>query len=62
MIDFGRQMGIQSKKIKITTKEEAQNAPSAFSVFSIFFKGIFLSHKIMTQREFTKKIDEFNER
>lgn len=54
MIEFAREVGISSQKNKLANKEQARNAPSAFSVFSIFFNGEFLSHKIMGQKEFTK--------
>jgi len=60
MIEFGHHMGIQSRKIKLKTRKEAQNAPSAFPVLSIFLNGRFLSHKIMAQSEFVKRVTEFN--
>ena len=54
MIEFANDLGILSEKIKITTKEEAQNVPSASALFSVFFNGAFLTHKIVAHKEFSK--------
>ena len=54
LIDFAKDLNIPSQKTKIATLKQAQNAPSAFSVFSIFYNGEFLTHKIPSQKEFIK--------
>ena len=54
MIEHADEFNIPSKKIKITTKEQAQNIPSLFGIFSVFYKGRFLTHKIMAHKEFSK--------
>ena len=54
MISYAQDLNIPSQKTKITTLEQAQNAPSAFSIFTIFYNGEFLTHKIPSQKEFIK--------
>lgn len=54
MIEFANDLGIPSEKIKITTKEETQNMPSASALFSVFYNGEFLTHKIVAHKEFSK--------
>lgn len=54
MIEYAEDLNIPSQKTKITTLEQAQNAPSAFSIFTIFYNGEFLTHKIPSQKEFIK--------
>jgi len=56
LIEFAQDLSIFSQKNKITTLKQAQNAPSAFSIFSIFYNGEFLTHKIPTQKEFIKLV------
>ncbi|MCJ7582789.1 MAG: GNAT family N-acetyltransferase [Candidatus Aminicenantes bacterium] len=58
LIDYAQDLNIPSQKSKITTLKQAQNAPSAFSTFSIFYNGKFLTHKIPTQKEFIKIVTE----
>jgi len=54
LISYAQEINIPSQKAKMTTLKQAQNAPSAFSVFSIFYNGEFLTHKIPSQKEFIK--------
>lgn len=54
LIAYARDINIPCQKDKITTLEQAQNAPSAFSIFTIFYNGKFLTHKIPSQKEFIK--------
>lgn len=58
MIEYAKDLNIPSQKTKITTLEQAQNAPSAFSIFTIFYNGEFLTHKISSQKEFIKILKE----
>jgi hypothetical protein len=52
MIEFSKPFNIPSKKIKIKTKKEAQNIPSAFPIFSVFYNGNFLTHQMVGQKRF----------
>ena len=58
LITYAQDLNIPSQKTKIITLEQAQNAPSAFSTFSIFYDGEFLTHKIPSQKEFLKIVVE----
>lgn len=54
MISYAQDLNIPSQKTKILTLVQSQNAPSAFSIFTIFYNGKFLTHKIPSQKEFIK--------
>jgi len=58
LITYAQDLHIPSQKTKITTLNQAQNAPSAFSIFNIFYNGEFLTHKIPSQNEFIKILKE----
>ena len=40
--------------IKITTREEALNNPSPFTIYSLFFNGKFITHDILNKNKFNK--------
>lgn len=40
--------------IKITTREEAINNPSPFTIYSVFFNGKFITHDILNETKFNK--------
>ena len=40
--------------IHIQTKEEAQNAPTPFTTFSLFYDGQFITHEILSEKKFEK--------
>jgi predicted GNAT family acetyltransferase len=40
------------------TSKEAQNGPSPFSTFSIFYNGNFITHEIQSEAKFEKMISE----
>lgn len=39
---------------KITTKEEAQNSPSIWTTFGLFYNGEFITHEILSPNKFDK--------
>jgi GNAT superfamily N-acetyltransferase len=45
---------IPLKVIKITSREEAREIPSAFSIFNVFYNGEFVTHTILTKKSFDK--------
>ncbi len=47
-----RQINFQSVHIK--TKEEAQNNPSPFTTYSLFYNGEFVTHEILSEKKFEK--------
>src|SRR5574344_147654 len=45
---------IPFKSVKIETTAEAQNAPSPFTTYSLFYKGKFVAHEILSENKFLK--------
>jgi ribosomal protein S18 acetylase RimI-like enzyme len=47
---------------RLTTKEEAQNSPTLWTTFGLYYNGIFITHEIMSPNKFekllTKLLDE----
>lgn len=42
------------KTIRIITKEEAQNAPTIWTTFGLFYNGKFITHEIISPNKFDK--------
>jgi hypothetical protein len=40
--------------IHIQTRENAQNAPSPFTTFFLFYDGQFVTHEILSEKKFDK--------
>lgn len=49
--------GISLEIIKIDNKEQVDDLPSAFSIYSVFYKGKFITHEILNETKFNKVID-----
>ncbi|MET3291922.1 UNVERIFIED_CONTAM: hypothetical protein ABID98_004492 [Brevibacillus sp. OAP136] len=49
-----REAGIPFEKHKIATREEARRAPSPYTSYSLFYRGKFVTHEIMTRDKFNK--------
>ena len=47
---------IHLKSVKIETTEEAQNAPSPFTTYSLFHNGEFVTHEILSENKFLKLV------
>ncbi|WP_434502049.1 N-acetyltransferase [Prevotella sp.] len=45
---------ISFKSVKIETAAEAQNAPSPFTTYCLFYKGKFVTHEILSENKFLK--------
>jgi GNAT superfamily N-acetyltransferase len=56
MIGFAAARGVPAQKQHITTREEAQNMPSAFPLFSMFYNGQFVGHEMMPEKKFDKLV------
>ena len=52
MMAFAEKYNLPVSKIKISSKEEAQNMPSGFALFSAFFNGKFLTHELTLEKKF----------
>lgn len=44
--------------VHIQTREDAQNAPSPFTTFSLFYEGQLVSHEILSEKKFDKILTE----
>lgn len=42
------------RSVRLETKEQAQNAPSPFTTFSLFYNGEFVTHEILSDKKFEK--------
>ena len=51
-------MGVDFKDHQLTTKEEAQNAPTIWTTFGIFYDGDFITHEIMSANKFEKLLNK----
>lgn len=49
--------GIPLEIIKIGNIEQARSIPSAFSIYSLFYKGRFITHEIINETKFNKILD-----
>lgn len=47
-------MGMNIKLIKYESKEQAQNAPSPFTTYSLFVDGLFVTNEILSESRFRK--------
>ena len=46
------------QSVHIQTREEAQNAPSPFTTFSLFYDGQLVTHEILSEKKFDKILTE----
>ena len=42
------------QSVHIQTREDAQNAPSPFTTFSLFYDGQLVTHEILSEKKFAK--------
>jgi hypothetical protein len=50
--------GIDFKRIKYQTREQAQNARSPFTTYSFFYDGKFVTNEILSEKKFVKFLEE----
>lgn len=53
-----KDMGLPFRSEKFESCEQAQNAPSAFTTFSLFYDGHFLTNEILSVKKFKKLAEE----
>lgn len=46
--------GIEFHVVHIQSREEAQNAPTPYTTFSLFYNGEFVTHEILSEKKFEK--------
>ena len=52
------QKQVPIKVVPITSCKQAQNAPSPFTTFSLYYNGRFITHEILSEKKFEKIIDQ----
>lgn len=56
--ELARKRNINIKVIKYEKTEEAQNAPSPFTTYSLFYNGNFITNDILNEKKFIKIIEQ----
>ncbi|MCI9405552.1 MAG: GNAT family N-acetyltransferase [Oscillospiraceae bacterium] len=51
---LAREKGAAFQAVHLNTREAAQNAPTPFTTFSLFYKGQFVTHEILSEKKFEK--------
>lgn len=46
--------GVSFRTVRLTTREEAQQAPTVWTTFGLFYDGEFITHEIMSANKFEK--------
>ncbi|WP_166241840.1 GNAT family N-acetyltransferase [Paenibacillus turpanensis] len=49
--EIGQELGVPVERVRLTSREEAQNAPSAWATYSAFYNGKFLTHEILNKKK-----------
>jgi hypothetical protein len=49
-----RQYEIPFRSVHLTSKEEAQNAPTPVTTYSLFYNGVYLTNEQMNDTKFLK--------
>lgn len=57
LIACAQEREIPLKVRRIESTEEAQNAPTPYTSYSLFYKGHFITHEIMSRNKFEKTVD-----
>lgn len=60
--DVANDKNVKLQTIYIVTRQQAQNNPSPFTTFSLFYNGEFITHEILSVKKFEKIIDKYNKR
>lgn len=55
--DMAKERGVDFKVVHIDTREKAQNAPSPFTTYSLFYDGEFVTHEILSEKKFEKILE-----
>lgn len=57
--ETAKSKGVTMQVIHLNTRELAQNAPSPFTTFSLYYDGKLVTHEILSEKKFEKIIDEY---
>lgn len=56
--NMAKERNVDFQAIHINTRDMAQNAPSPFTTFSLFYNGEFVTHEILSEKKFEKILAE----
>lgn len=56
--EMAKMKGVDFRSIHIVTKQQAQDAPTPFTTFSLFYNGEFITHEILSEKRFEKILSE----
>ena len=57
---IAKSRNLNFKLIKYNSTNEAQNAPSPFTTYSLFYNGEFVTNEILSEKKFIKFLEEKN--
>ena len=58
--NLAKDKGVPFQAIRFESKDQAQNAPSPFTTYSLFYNGTFLTNEILSEKKFEKILSEQN--
>ena len=58
--ESAKDKGVPFQAIRFESKDQAQNAPSPFTTYSLFYNGTFLTNEILSEKKFEKILSEQN--
>lgn len=50
--------GAEMEVVHIVSTEQAQNSPSPFTIFSLYYNGKFITHELQSEKKFEKILAE----
>lgn len=53
--------GAELRVVRLKAREQAQNAPSPFTAYSLFWQGKLLTHEILSEKKFEKILEEMRD-
>ena len=56
---IAKENGIRYDEVLIDSKEKAEKNPSPFTIYSLFFKGEFVTQELIAEKKFKKIIESF---
>ena len=56
--NMAKSRNVVFQTVHIQTKEDAQNAPSPFTTFALFYDGQFVTHEVLSEKKFEKILVE----
>ena len=57
--NIANNMNLPLSAVHISSREQAQNAPCAYTAFSLFYNGKFITHEIPSEKKFAAICEEF---